>query len=112
LEVRQAASLQISTELNQPQVEDQYNRGGFIVYNRGSMLRMIDRQLASCIVEARQAASLKISTELSQPQVEDQYNRGGFIVYNSGSIQRIIDRQLASSSDQYSVGQTGSQPPD
>jgi hypothetical protein len=45
--VRQAASLQISTELSQPQVGDQYNRGGFIVYNRGSILRMIDRQLAS-----------------------------------------------------------------
>jgi hypothetical protein len=32
-------------------------------------------------------------------------------VYNRGSIQRIIDRKLASSSDQYSGGQTGSQPP-
>jgi hypothetical protein len=63
------------------------------------------------IVEARQAASLQISAELSQPQVEDQYIRGGFIVYNRGSIQRIIDRQPASSSDQYSGGQTGSQPP-
>ncbi len=63
-------------------------------------------------VEVRQAASLQISTELSQPQVvEDQYNRGGFIEYNAGSIQRMIDRQLASSSDQYSGGQTGSQPP-
>ncbi len=74
------------------------------------------RQLLSPVVIStkvvRQAASLQISTELSQPQVGDQYNRGGFIVYNKGSIQRIIDRQLASSFDQFSGGQTGSQPPD
>jgi hypothetical protein len=73
------------------------------------------RQLISPVVistvEVR-PVSLQISTKLSQPQVEDQYNRGGFIVYNKGSIQRIIDRQLASSCDQFSGGQTGSQPPD
>ncbi len=37
---------EISTELekasSQPPVEDQYIRGGFIVYNRGSIQRMID----------------------------------------------------------------------
>jgi len=63
------------------------------------------------IVEVRQAASLQISKELSKPQVEDLYHRGGFIVYNRGLILRMIDRQIASSSDQYSGGQTGSQPP-
>jgi hypothetical protein len=78
VEVRQAASLQISTELSQPQVEDQYNRGGFIVYNRELILRMIDRQLASSSEQyiggqTGNQPPAEISTELERQAASLQY---------------------------------------